>query len=84
MWADAYTLSMAYVRVSGNAPVVSSDSLTPTSRHTINVQQQSDVFVKTISTLVQSVLKPAMDRGVVKGKQVSDELGTLLKLVLIR
>ena len=30
------------------------------------------MFVKGMSTVVQAVLKPAMDKGVVKGKQVGD------------
>ena len=43
------------------------------SFHTNNItQRQVDAFSKAIFILVKSVLKPAMDRGVVKGQQVKE------------
>ena len=48
--------------------IVRSVALTPPAF----AHRQVKVFGESISTLVQSVLKPSMDRGVVKGREVAE------------
>ena len=48
--------------------VLNSVALTPSAF----AHHQVTVFGESISTLVQSVLKPSMDRGVVKGREVAE------------